>query len=165
MSTPISRRQMLRRLLLAALEDVAAPDEIRFWEPGEAGPQPTMTLTVGSTAAARAWSAALDLESGQPSPLTAPQPSRWTGALVGDVAGWNVHLQIDEPYTAEHEARWLAKEGLRQHPRSAECGRSCCTFPPGAAADCRCVEPVGHDGPHRSAHTGIWPEDGETPDA
>lgn len=45
------------------------------------------------------------------------------------------------------------------------CGRSCCTYPPGVAADCHCAEPVGHDGPHRSAHVGIWPEDGETPDA
>lgn len=123
MSTPISRRHMLRLLLVAALDDVPAPQMIRFWGAGETGSEPTVSLEVGTTAAAREWSTALGLsdpcETGQPWPLTAPKPETWSGALVGELGGWAVHLAIEEPYTDEHEARWVAKGGLRAHPRTA----------------------------------------------
>lgn len=118
MSAPISARQMLRQLLVAALEDVPTPTCIDL-QPHSG--TPTLQLAVGTEDAAHRWARVLRLkdihDGGQPRPLTAVEPKCWSGILSGLRSGWMVLFTYEVPYTAEHEALWVAKGGPVSHPR------------------------------------------------
>lgn len=124
MSTPIPFRQMFA--LLAGVDDATPVKQIALYRAGETGPKPTVRIDAADRASALRWRDMLGLndrpEFGQPHPLNAAAPDVWMATVVGDLSGWAVQVHHDEAYTDEHEARWVAQDGPRHHPRDEPAG-------------------------------------------
>lgn len=120
MSTPDPFRQMLA--LLVGVVDVPAATTITLYPAGETGPMSTVRIDADGPDAAREWRTVLHLDAlheyVQPYPLAAAEPDHWSASAIGERDGVSVHICHQEAYTAEHEARWIARGGLRAHPRT-----------------------------------------------
>lgn len=112
----------------------------------------TLEVRVTCEADAYTWVEALQLtdvkHEGQPYPLNAVEPEFWIGVIEARGAFGRIAIRWHEmPYTAEHEARWVAADGPKRHPRvpapaeeprcpDPECGEPLAEIASGAVGHC-----------------------------